>query len=126
MPRFVTNETSDEEILFVAWGKLKANQDPKKSILVKENEYIEGTVSEINDSPTYKKIYRLKVKGQDKPVVVTGTTDLNDKMGYGTKPLKNGQKPVEVNNLVRITFLGEKKTTKGRGFKSFEVGVARA
>lgn len=121
-PTFVTNETEDEEILFAAFGELKKGQDPKKSILIKEGEALEGVVKEISDSAVYKKIYRLKVKDQEKLVVVLGTTDLNNKMGYGTAKAKQ---QVKANDLIQIKFLGKKKTGKGRPFYEFEVGIAK-
>lgn len=121
-PTFVTNETEDEEILFASFGKIKKGQDPKKSILVKEGESIIGVVKEINDSAVYKKIYRLKVNKVEPIVVVLGKTDLNNKMGYGTK---KSNVVVKVNDLVQITFDGMVKTGKGRPFYKFTVGVAK-
>jgi len=121
-PTFVTNETEDEEILFASFGSLKKGQDPKKSLLKKEGESIIGVVQEINDSAVYKKIYRLKVDKIKPIVVILGKTDLNNKMGHGTK--KSGV-VVKVNDLVQITFDGMVKTGKGRPFYKFTVGVAQ-
>jgi len=121
-PTFITNETEDEEILFAAFGEIKKNQKPEKSLLIKEEGNITGVVTDISDSTTYKKIYRLKVKGQEKTVVVLGTTDLNNKMGYGTAKVS---RQVKVNDLVQITFDGKKKTGKGRPFYQFTVGIAK-
>lgn len=121
-PTFVTNETEDEEILFASFGAIKKGQDPKKSILVKEKESIIGVVKEINDSAVYKKIYRIKVDKLEPIVVVLGKTDLNNKMGYGTK---KSNVVVKVNDLVQITFDGMVKTGKGRPFYKFTVGVAK-
>ena len=122
MPTFETNTTEDEDVLFATFGKLKAGQDKSKSILIKEGESLTGVVTDISDSPTYKKVYRLKVKGEDKAVVVLGKTDLNNKMGYGTK---KAQKVVQVNDLIQITYDGQKKTGKGRPFYQFTVGIAK-
>lgn len=121
-PIFVTNETEDEEILFASFGLIKKGQDPKKSILIKEGESIIGVVKEINDSAVYKKIYRLKVDKLEPIVVILGKTDLNNKMGYGTK---KSNVVVKVNDLVQITFNGITKTGKGRPFNKFTVGVAK-
>ena len=121
-PTFVTNETEDEEILFAAFGKIKKNQDPKKSLLVKEGQSITGVITKIDDSGLYKKVYRLKVEGQEKVVLVLGTEDLNDKMGYGTKKVSHVAK---VNDLVRITFDGMKQTNKGRPYYQFTIGIAK-
>lgn len=118
---FVVNEIADEEILFAVFGELKANQDPKKSILVKEGETLTGVVMKISDSPTYKKVYRLKVNKIDKPVVVTGKTDLLDKMGHG---VAKTDRVVKENDLVQITYNGMTKTSKGRDFYSFTVAIA--
>lgn len=121
-PTFITNETEDEDVLFVSFGEIKPGQDKSKSLLVKEGDNVTGVITNIADSPTYKKIYRLKVEGQEKPVVVLGKTDLNNKMGYGTK---KADKQVKVNDLVQITYLGKKKTGKGRPFYQFKVGIAK-
>ncbi len=120
-PTFVTNETEDEDIFFASFGKIKKGQDAKKSILIKEGESITGVVTKISDSTVYKKIYRLKVKKLDKPVVVLGKTDLVNKMGHGTAKAKI---VVKENDLVQITFNGMTKTGKGRPFFQFTVGVA--
>lgn len=122
MAKFVNVETEDEDVLFATFGKLKANQKADKSFLVKEGECIEGVVIEISDSPTYTKIYRLKVEGEDKPIVVLGKTDLNNKMGYGTK---KASYQVKVNDLIQITYKGVVKTGKGRPFNQFDVAVAK-
>jgi len=120
-PTFVTNETEDEEILFAAFGKLKKGQDPKKSILIKEGESLTGVVKQVSNSAVYKKIYRLKVEKQEELVVVLGTTDLNNKMGYGTV---KAARQVKENDLIQITFDGMTKTGKGRPFYKFTVGIA--
>lgn len=121
-PTFVTNETKDEEILFASFGSIKKGQDPKKSILVKEGDSLIGVVKEINDSAVYGKIYRLKVDKIEKIVVVLGKTDLNNRMGYGTK---KADVQVKVNDLIQITFDGMVKTGKGRPFYRFTVGIAK-
>lgn len=120
-PTFVTNETEDEDVLFVSFGEIKPGQNKKKSLLVKEGESVTGVVTDITDSPTYKKIYRLKVDGQEKPIVVLGKTDLNNKMGYGPK---KATKQVQVGDLIQVTYTGKKKTGKGRPFYQFSVGIA--
>lgn len=122
MTTFVTNETEDEEIIFATFGKLKPGQNAKKSLLVKEGENLTGTVLSITPSQKFGQIYRLKVKGQDLPVVITGKSDLNDKMGYGTK---KAAKKVKVDSLVQITFDGIKQTAKGNNYYQFTVGIAK-
>jgi len=121
-PTFVTNETEDEDILFAAFGEIKKGQDPKKSILIKEGESLTGMVKQISDSPTYKKVFRLKVEGQDKLVLVLGKTDLLNKAGYGTAKAK---RVVKEGDLIQITFDGMTKTGKGRPFFKFTVGIAK-
>jgi len=121
MTTFVTNETEDEDILFAAFGSLKKGQDPKKSLLIKEGESLVGVVKQISDSAVYKKIYRIQVEGQDKLVLVLGTTDLRNKMGHGTA---KASRQVKEGDLVQITFDGITKTGKGRPFKQFTVGIA--
>lgn len=122
MTKFVNIETEDEDVLFATFGALKGNQKKEKSFLIKEGASVEGVVIDISDSPTYTKIYRLKVEGQEKPVVFLGKTDLNNKMGYGTK---KASYQVKVNDLIQITYKGVVKTGKGRPFNQFEVAIAK-
>jgi len=120
--RYVENtQTSNEDVLFVAWGKLDAGKDANRAIVVKENESIEGVVEQIKDSDIYGKIYTLRVEGKDKPVIVTGKTALNNAMGYGTMTVRH---VVQSGDMVRITYLGKQKNDKGRQFYSFKVEVA--
>ncbi|MFO8022254.1 MAG: hypothetical protein R6U65_07295 [Perlabentimonas sp.] len=112
-------EKVEEDVLFIAWGKQAVKNE--KSYLVNEGETVEGIIDQIKDSTkNYRKIYTLRVKGVDKPIIVTGKTDLNNKLGYGNMAIK----PVQVNDGVRITFVGKYKTKIGEGYK-FEVAVAR-
>jgi len=121
-PTFVNNTVESEDVVFVSFGEIKPGQDRSKSLLVKEGESVEGVVTGINESNVYGYTYKLKVKGVDKPVVITGKTDLNNKMGYGKQ--KAG-KQVKVNDLIQITYLGKKKTGQGRPFYQFDVGIAK-
>jgi hypothetical protein len=116
MTKFVEIETQEEDVLFAAFGKLKPGQDPKRSILVKEGESIEGEVTEIKTSGQYTKIFVLKVKKQDKPVIIPGKMDLNRKMSAGK--VKEGE-------TVRITLVSKVKTQNNRDFYNFKVEVAR-
>lgn len=125
MPKFVTNEVEDEDVLFATFGKLKPNQDAEKSVLIKEGEAIEGVLTEIKKSTKeYKKIYVLKVKGQDKPVLITGKTDLIKGMGHD--PTTKAKLVAEVNDIVRIQFDGISKTGKGHNYYNFTVGIAKS
>ena len=121
MTKFVTNTTQEDDVKFVVFGALKAGQDPNKSYLVKAGESLEAIVTEIKDSPKYTKIYTLKMKGEDKPLVVTGKTDLVKKMGHSTAKVTS---VVKVNDVVQITFKGVTKTQKGNTYFDFDVGVA--
>ena len=120
MAKFVINETSDEDVMYVSFGKLKAGQDATKSLLVKKDESIEGIITDISESPRYGKTFKLKVANVDKPVIVTGKTDLVNKMGYGTVKAKL---KAEVGDLIQIMFKGEQKTARGNTFYSFQVGI---
>ena len=122
-PTFVTNETEDEDVLFAAFGKLKKNQDPKKSILIKEGDSLVGVVKKISDSKTFKKTYKLKIEKEERLVIVLGTTDLRNKMGHGTV---KADKVVKEGDLVQITFNGMTQTGNGRPFYQFTVGIAEA
>ena len=122
MTKFVNQTTEEEDVLFAVFGALKAGQDKNKSYLVKAGESIEGVVTEIKDSPKYTKIYTLKKKGEDKPIVITGKTDLVKKMGHSTAKVP---KVVKVNDIIQITFKGVTKTQKGNTYFDFDVGVAQ-
>jgi len=107
-----------EEIIFVAFGKEKAKQN---SYIVEEGKSVEGILLKVTDSPMYKKVYQLQVKGVDKPLVITGKTALNEQMGYGTKDVPQ----VKEGDLIRITYLGMYRTGKGKDAYKFKVEVDR-
>ncbi|MFP4017805.1 MAG: hypothetical protein ACLFUH_01005 [Bacteroidales bacterium] len=121
MPKFVkTGGSDDEDVLFCLFAnKIKAGLDKEKTYLVKEGETVEGTVTSIKDSPTYKKIFQLAVKGAEKPVLILGKTDLVNQMCYGDPVVEEG-------DLVRITFVNKTKTQKNHDWYNFEVEVAKA
>ena len=121
MVKYVTQTEEKEEVKFVSWGEVKPNQDATKSYLVKAGETVEGVVIDIKDSPTYTKIYTLKVKGEELPLLILGKTDLRNKFGHGNTKVK---RVVKVNDLVQITFDSVSKTQKGRTWFSFTVKVA--
>jgi len=124
MTKFVNQTTQEEDVLFAVFGALKTGQDKSKSYLVKAGEVLEGIVTDIKDSPKkYKKIYTLKLKGEDKPLIVTGKTDLVKKMGHD--PTVKVPKVVKVNDLIQITFVGVTKTSNNNNYFNFEVGVAQ-
>ena len=102
-----------DEVTFVAFGKENAKQN---SLVIEKDAFIEGHVTKIADSETYKKIYTLKVAGQDKPVVITGKTLLIK--GMERNSVKEG-------DLVRITYLGMFKTSKGKPGYNIRVEVDR-
>lgn len=106
-----------EEVVFVAFGKEKAKSN---SYVVDLNQSIEGIVEKIRDSTMYKKVYQLRVKGVDKPVVITGKVGLVEQMGHGDKIIPN---PVKEGDLIRITYLGMFKTGKGKDAYNFKVEV---
>jgi hypothetical protein len=122
MTKFVNQTTEEEDVLFAVFGKLKTGQDTKKSYLVKVGESLEGVITEIKESSKYGRIYTLKKKGEEKPIVVTGKTDLVKKMGHSTAKVP---KVVKVNDLIQITFKGVTKTGKGNTYFDFDVGVAQ-
>jgi hypothetical protein len=107
-----------EEVIFVAFGKEKAREN---SYVVLEGNTLEGIVEKIRDSQMYKKVYQFRVKGVDKPVVVTGKQGLVEKMGHGESPVE----PVKEGDLVRITYIGMFKTGKGKDAYNFKVEVDR-
>jgi len=107
-----------EEIIFVAFGKENAKEN---SYIVNEGEALEGLVEKIRDSQMYKKVYQLRVKGVDKPLVITGKMGLVEQMGHGEKQVE----PVKEGDLVRITYIGMFKTGKGKDAYKFKVEVDR-
>jgi hypothetical protein len=122
MAGYVNQRTEDEEVLFACFGTLDG-KDKATTYLVKEGETIEGLVTAVKDSPTYKKIFMLKVKGEEKPILVLGKTDLVDKMGYGNLVT---DLVAEVNDLVKITFVNKTKTQKKYDWYNFEVAIKKA
>ena len=122
--KFITQTPEKEDVKFVTFGELKPNQDATKSYLIKAGESVEGVVTDIKDSPTYTKIFTLKVKGEEKPLLILGKTDLRNKMGYSTDPRVKVPRVVKVNDLVRITFNSVSKTQKGHTWYDFDVAVA--
>jgi len=122
MVKYVNNTTVEEDVKFVVFGALKPGQDTAKSYLVKTGESLEGVITEIKESSKYGKIYTLKKKGEDKPLIITGKTDLVKKCGHSTAKVP---KVVAVNDLVQITFVGVTKTAKGNTYYDFQVAVAQ-
>ena len=102
-----------DEVTFVAFGKENAREN---SLVVETGNSIEGHVTKITTSETYKKVYTLEVAGQTKPVVVTGKTLLIKEME------RNG---VKEGDLVKITYLGMFKTSKGKPGYNLKVEVDR-
>lgn len=121
MAKFVIQTEEKEDVKFVCFGELKAGQDPKKSYLVKAGEAVEGVVTNVKDSPSYNKIVTLKVKGEEKPLLILGKTDLCNKLGYGDTKVP---RIVKANDLVRITFVSLTKTQKNHDWYTFIVEVA--
>ena len=121
MAKFISQTSEEEEVLFACFGEL-GKRDKETTFLVKEGETVEGIVTAVKDSPTYKKIFMLKVKGEDKPILVLGKTDLVDKMGYGNLVT---DLIAEVNDLVRITFVNKTKTQKNYSWYNFEVAISK-
>ena len=113
-------ETIEEEVKFLTLGK-KNVQKAATSFVIEQGETVEGLITEVKDSELYKKVYTLKVKGEDRPVVITGKRDLNEKLGFG----KLATTPVKVGDMLRITWTGTYKAKNGTGFK-FEVGIKRS
>jgi len=114
-----------EDLLFAIFGKDNYDKLPKdrvpSSYLVEQNKPIVFTVVSIRDSEQYKKIYEVQVKGVKKPVLITGKRTLIEAMGHGTRVVE----PVKEGDLVRLTYLGMIKTSKGKPAYNFKVEVDR-
>lgn len=102
-----------DEVTFVAFGKENAREN---SLVVEKDGSIEGHVTKITTSETYKKVYTLEVAGQSKPVVITGKTLLIKEME---------RNKVKEGDLVKITYLGMFKTSKGKPGYNLKVEVDR-
>lgn len=112
-------EKVEEKVKFVAWGK--GNKKDENSYVVNEGETLEGIIEQIKDSTKgYGKIYTLRTKDCEEPIVITGKTDLNNKLGYGNMAVR----PVEKGDEVQITYTGKYTTKQGKGYR-FEVAVKR-
>lgn len=123
MTKFVTQRTEEEEVLFAYFSNTLDKRDKDTTYLVKEGGILEGLITAVKDSPTYKKIFMLKVKGQEKQVLVLGKTDLVDKMGYGNLVTDLVAK---VGDIVQITFVNKTKTQKNYTWYNFEVAISKA
>lgn len=102
-----------DEVTFVAFGKENAREN---SLVVEKDGSIEGHVTKITESEQYKKVYTLKVAGQEKPVVITGKVLLIKEMERNN---------VKEGDLIRITYLGMFKTNKGKPGYNLKVEVDR-
>jgi hypothetical protein len=113
-------ETQEEASKFVAFGKNKAREN---SYVIEEGQVLEGVIEQIKDSDKgYKKIYQLRTKGVEEALIVLGSVDLNNKLGYGNTAVPR----VVEGDEVRIKFTGMKPTKKGKSMYTFEVSVRRA
>lgn len=112
-------QEQEENVKFVAFGKKKQKEG---SYLVKEGETLEGVIEKIKESQRgYGYIYNIRTKGVEESLIVLGSTDLNNKLGYGNSAVK----PVEEGDQVRIQFTGMKPTKKGKEMYTFKVLVNR-
>lgn len=118
MTKFTSVTPQQDDVLFVAFGKLNEKHDKKTQYLVKEGETIEGVVLECKDTEkNYKKILKVNAKGVDKPLLILGKTNLVEKLNAGE---------VKEGDLIRLTFTGIVKTNKGYNCYTFELAVAQA
>lgn len=113
-------ESIDEDVKFLTFGKSRVKEEAT-AYVIEEGQTIQGIITEIKDSETYKKVYRLEVKGVDAPVVVTGKTALNNQLGFGNMAVPQAKTGDEI----QITWLGMYKTKVGKGY-DIKVKIARA
>jgi len=109
-----TSRQENEDVVFVAFGKENAKGD--NTYLVEAGGSIEGHVTKIANSETYKKVYTLQVDGVEKKVVITGKTLLIKQME---------RNEVKEGDLVRITYIGMFKTSRGKPGYNLKVEVDR-
>lgn len=124
MAKFVQQTAEEEEVLFACFGRdaLKGKDD-KKAYLIEEGQTLEGKIIKIQESNMWKKTFKIKVKGEEKPVIVLPKTDMLDKLGHGNLVT---DLIAEEGDLVQITFVEATKTQKGRTFYTFDVAIAKA
>jgi len=65
---------------------------------------------------------KARTKGVEEALIVLGSVDLNNKLGYGNTAVPR----VVEGDEVRIKFTGMKPTKKGKSMYTFEVSVRRA
>jgi len=114
-------------VKFVDWGELKKNHDADKTVVVKENEFIQGVVQNIKTHDVFGYTYKLSVKDIEEDVMIMGNRSLNKQfMGEGLEGKELEMfTPVEVGDEVKITYHGMYKTESGGKGYSLEVEVNR-
>jgi len=109
-----TSRQENEDVVFVAFGKENAKGD--NNLIVEAGGSIEGHVTKIANSEVYTKVYTLKVAGLEKKAVITGKVLLIKQME---------RNEVKEGDLVRITYVGMFKTSKGKPGYNLKVEVDR-
>jgi len=114
-----------EDVLFVSFGGL-----PREgAFIIPENGELECTIKEIKRSQKYSTkdrdvfIYTVEKKDSkpDEPLLILmPTTDLMKQ--FDTVKEKYG-KAIEVGDKIKITYLGDVPTNKGKPMKTFKLGV---
>lgn len=98
------------------WKKIEPDvEDIQNSIIWdfdKDEEFI-GKFLEVSENvgPHSSKVYRFKTASGD-DIAIWGNTVLNTRL-----------KMVNVGNMVRIVYVGEKKSGNGRSYKNFDVYI---
>ena len=124
MPKFVEQTADDEDIAFIVFGKENVKgKDDSKAIIIEKGESFEGLITDIKDSSMWKKVFVLKLKDEERPVILLPKTDLLDKLGHGNLVT---DLVADVNDFIRITYEDCAKTQKGRNFYTFKVAIAKA
>ena len=112
-------ETVEEDVKFLTMGK-KNIKKQATSFVIEQNEPLECLITEIKESQTYTRVYTVKVKDCKEPVVITGKTDINNKLGFGKLDVEKA-KP---GDTLRIVWTGMYTTKKGEGYR-FDIQIAR-
>jgi len=123
-------EQTKPSVLFVDWGELGEGHNKDENIVVKEEEFIQGVISDIGISTSGRRYYRLKTKKHDKELYLKGVTKLNSQMGYATDkdgnvlPIEDqySEYQVQIGDEVRITYFGKYETKSGG--KGYDLRVA--
>lgn len=120
--------------LYAVWGKDNVKADKKEnSYIFEKDKPVEVLIVEMKDSVKYGFVLETKAKGEDKPIIITPSTNFLSGMGYKRVEDKNGnvsaeatrEDPIKEGEAIRITYLGKVPTRRGKQAYTFKIEVDR-